>query len=976
VLAEFASVVDAVESAVEIQKVLEAKNAELPENRRMEFRIGINLGDVVEEGERIYGDGVNIAARIEGLAERGGICISRKAFQEVKNKLSLGYEYLGEHSVKNIAEPVRVYRLLMDPEAAGKVIGEERPRPKQWRWAAISAVVVLIVVAGALAIWNFYLRRPPIEPASLDRMAYPLPDDPSIAVLPFKNLSGDLEQEYLADGITENIITALSKTPKMFVIASNSVFTYKGKPVKVQKVAEEMGVRYVLEGSLQKSGDRLRINAQLIDAIKGHHLWAERYDQDMSDIFVLQDEIAKKIITALQVKLTEGEQARLWAKGTENLEAHQKFLQGFEHYRQHNPDDLILAWQFFEEAIALDPKYADPFIFMGQIRLDEVRQGLSKSPQESVNQAFELAQKALSLDELHPDAYNLLGWGYLTKRQYENGIAACERAVAINPNHAHSLFFLGIALSVSNRPHEAIPYFERALRLNPLDPAPALIGLGDTYRVMGRYEEAIPRLNKALVHKPKHFTVLLNLAACYSELGREEEANAVVEQILKLNPKFSLERFAKRMLHRGAVKKRYLAALRKAGLPKTPPLPLPDKPSIAVLPFVNMSGDPEQEYFSDGITEEIITALSKVPDLFVIARNSSFTYKGKSVWIPTVGRELGVRYVLEGSVRKAGDKVRITAQLIDAKTNHHLWAERYDRELKDVFAVQDEITMKIITAMQVELTEGEAARIRHRTTDNLKAWGYAIKGFSLFERNTKEDNAEARKLFKRAVNLDPNYAWAWTMLAWTHFKDATHGFSQNMVESFEQCVPLAQKALALDDSEPGIHVLWGLIYLLGPSPERRYEKAISQVEKAISLAPTAADSYFYLGWTLLFAGRSEEALSVIKKAMRLHPYYPPRYLAKLGEAYMATGHYEKALVIFKQLLERSLKGEYNAIHAHLNLAGIYIELGLEAEARAHAAEVLKLDPNFSILQIINLVHFKEPARLDQLLQDVRKAGLK
>jgi TolB-like protein/class 3 adenylate cyclase len=435
-LAEFASVVDAVESAVEIQKNLEAKNAELPENRRMEFRIGINLGDVVEEGERIYGDGVNIAARIEGLADGGGICISRTAFGQVKNKLNLGYEYLGEHSVKNIAEPVRVYRVLMGPEVAGKVIGEKKP--KQWRWAAIGGVVVLIIVAVALAIWNFYFR-PAFEPASVEKMAYPLPEEPSIAVLPFTNMSGDPKQEYLSDGITEQIIATLSKVPKMFVIARNSTFVYKGKPVKVGQVGEELGVKYVLEGSVQKSGDRVRITAQLIDTTKGHHLWAEHYDRNLSDIFALQDEIAKKVITALQVELTEGEKARLWAKGTENKEAWLKFLKGFEHYRQRNPDDLILARQFFEEAIAL------------------------------------------SLDELHPGVHTLLAWVYLNKGQYENGIAACERAVALYPNHNISLFFLGVALSVSDRPHEAIPYFERALRLNPKDPVPALYGLGDTY---------------------------------------------------------------------------------------------------------------------------------------------------------------------------------------------------------------------------------------------------------------------------------------------------------------------------------------------------------------------------------------------------------------------------------------------------------------------------------------------------------------
>jgi TolB-like protein/class 3 adenylate cyclase len=267
-LAEFVSVVDGVQCAVEVQQVLSAKNETLPENRKMYFRIGINLGDVVEEGERIYGDGVNVAARVESLAEGGGISISGTAYDQLGKKLPLGYEYLGEQSVKNIEKPVRVYRVLTEAEAAGKVIGEKRLKPKQWRWAAFGAVAVLIIGAGALAIWNFYLR-PDIDPASVEKMAFSLPEKPSIAVLPFVNMSEDPKQEYFSDGMTEEIITALSRVPYLFVIARNSTFTYKGKPIKVSQVAEELGVRYVLEGSFRRVGDRVRITAQLIDAIKG-----------------------------------------------------------------------------------------------------------------------------------------------------------------------------------------------------------------------------------------------------------------------------------------------------------------------------------------------------------------------------------------------------------------------------------------------------------------------------------------------------------------------------------------------------------------------------------------------------------------------------------------------------------------------------------------------------------------------------------
>jgi len=321
-LAEFASVVDAVQCAVAVQKEFKARNAELPENRKMQFRIGINLGDVIQEGDRIYGDGVNIAARLESIAEPEGICISRTAFDHIESKLPLGYEYLGDQTVKNIVKPVGAYRVMMEPRVTVAGTSEEkRFGLRRWQWAALAMVAVLVIGAAAVAMWNFYLRPspPPVEVAREKTPGLELPKKPSIAVLPFVNIGGDPEQEYFSDGITEEIIITLSKVPHMFVIARNSVFTYKGKSVKVQQVSEDLGVRYVLKGSVQKSGEWIRVTAQLVDATTGHHLWAERYDRDLKDLFALQDEITVKILTALQMQLTEGEQASKW-HNTDNHE--------------------------------------------------------------------------------------------------------------------------------------------------------------------------------------------------------------------------------------------------------------------------------------------------------------------------------------------------------------------------------------------------------------------------------------------------------------------------------------------------------------------------------------------------------------------------------------------------------------------------------------------------------------------------------
>jgi len=567
VLAEFGSVVDAVRCTVDIQKELKTRNAELPESRRMEFRIGVNLGDVVEDGEQILGDGVNIAARLESLSEAGGICISGTAFDHVKNKLNLGYKYLGEQTVKNILEPVRVYQVLMEPEAAGKVIGEKKAKPRQWQRVALSlGVILIVIVAAVVAYFNLRPSAPRVEVASKEKMAFPLPDKPSIAVLPFVNMSEDPKQEFFADGMTEEIITALSKGPNLFVIARNSTFTYKGKAVKVKQVSEELGVRYVLEGSIQRSGDRIRINAQLIDALTGHHLWAERYDRDVKDIFAIQDEITMKIITALQVKLTSGEMIHVLAKGAKNIDAFTKYLQAVDLWTRLTKETNAQAKKLLEEAIALDPEYPGPYIGLAKTYGMDVYLGTTESSDQSLARAFELAQKAISLDNTNGAAYSVLSWLYATKREYEKAIAESERAISLNLNSAESYMRLGLVLAYAGRAEEGIPYMQNALRLNPFPSCNYFSNLATIYRESGHYEKAIEASKKALQCEPNSQIPYITLAISYIRLGREEEARAAAAEILRINPKFSLERYAKILPFPQPVADRVIEDLRKAGL--------------------------------------------------------------------------------------------------------------------------------------------------------------------------------------------------------------------------------------------------------------------------------------------------------------------------------------------------------------------------------------------------------------------------
>jgi adenylate cyclase len=931
----------------------------------MNFRIGINLGDVIEEGGRIYGDGVNIAARLEGLAEPGGICVSKTAFDHIESKLPYGYDFIGDQTVKNIPKPVGAYRVLMDPRVTVKGKLEEEKPPPARRTPILFGIAIVLVLAVAVGIWQFYMRRPSLETASVEKMAYQLPDKPSIAVLPFNNLSGDPEQEYFSDGLTEEIIAALSSVPKLFVIARNSTFTYKGKPVKVQKVSEELGVQYVLEGSVRKGGDKIRITAQLIDAMTGKHLWAERYDRNLSDIFAVQDEITKNIITAMQVQLTEGEEVKAASKGTNNLEAYLKYLQANELINKINPESNALAKKLAEEAIALDPDYAWAYYILGRSHMVDVWVGASKSPKESIGKAIELVQKAIVLDGTNVNAHSLLGFLYSMTKRHDKAIAQAEKAVSLNPNSAVAHFIVGKTLSFAGRWEESIPEYKKSIRLNPIPPNNYLWSLGLSYAYTEQYEEAIKWCEKAVHQEPNDLLARLMMTVVYSLSDRDKDAQAEAAEVLRIQPKFTLDKFKKKLTYKREVdRKRFLGALHKAGIPDKPPLPLPDKPSIAILPFDNLSGDPNQEYLSDGISENIISALSKISKMFVIARNSTFTYKGKPVNVKQVSREMGVRYVLEGSVQKAEDQLRVTAQLIDATTGNHLWSEQYDRELKDIFALQDDITKKIITALQVKLTEGEQARTASKGTKNLKAYLKFLQSMETLRRFNRESNALAKQLAEEAVALDPKYAPAYRALSAAHQMDVWLHTSKSPKESLAKAIELTQKAIALDSTYAEGYSSLGFLY----SMTRQYDKAVAAAEHGVALNPNSADAHMLLGHTLRFAGRYEEAIPEYKIAIRLNPIPPNNYLFGLGISYAMTGQYEEAITWGK----KAVRQQPNSFLAHIMLTEIFSFSGRDEEARAQAAEVLRINPKFSLEK-----WEKSAATVDteRFIDALRKAGL-
>jgi TolB-like protein/class 3 adenylate cyclase/tetratricopeptide (TPR) repeat protein len=496
ILAEFESVVDSVECAVKIQEAVEDQNSQLPKDRRMEFRIGVNLGDVIHDEGRIYGDGVNIASRLEGLAEGGGICIARNVYDQVKNKLNFVYEYLGDHTVKNISEPVRVYRI--ETELNSNIPDLEK-KPK-------------------------------------------LPQKPSIAVLPFTNMSGDPEQEYFSDGITEDLITDLSKISALFVIARNSVFTYKGKAMKVEEVGRELGVHYILEGSVRKAGESVRISAQLVDATTGGHLWAERYDRNFQNIFALQDEVTQKIVSILAVKLTEDEKKRRGCKcqTTCNTEAYDNFLKGLDYFYRFTNKSNKLARKMFQKAVNIDPQYALAYSMLGQTHLAEWNLGWSQDA-STIELSFEMAQMAMDIDYSLPEPHQLMGNIYLWQKKHEQAIAELKKAISLDPNNADWLAGLGGVLLWADRPEEAIKVIRQAMHLNPKYPPLYLWNLGHAYLLTKKYEEAIEILKESLTRNPDFWPSHILLAASYSALEQYDDARAEAAETLRINPDFTLE---------------------------------------------------------------------------------------------------------------------------------------------------------------------------------------------------------------------------------------------------------------------------------------------------------------------------------------------------------------------------------------------------------------------------------------------------
>ncbi len=514
VLVEFGSAVNAVQCAVELQYRMAAANNEIPEARRIVLRVGVNLGDVMIEGGDVYGDGVNVAARLEGMAEPGGVLVSGTAFDYVKNKVDVGFEDLGTQPLKNIAEPVRVYRVTGTPQVA---LAASRPAT----------------------------------------------DKPSIAVLPFTNMSVEPEQQYFSDGITEDIITELSRLQSLFVIARNSSFQYRDKAVDVRRIGKELGVHYVVEGSVRKMGNRIRITVQLIEAPTGNHLWSERYDRSIDDLFELQDEVTRTIVATLIGRVEDAEIKGTVRKHPANLAAYYSLLRGIEHLRAYGDDDNRQARELFEHAISLDPRFALAHAYFALALL--IEHGFDYAPDSIKDRALDSARTAVRLDPRESRCHQFLGQAYLLRGEYDLALTHFERTSALNPNDANATAHRGYALAIVGRAEEGIGLIRHAMRLNPLHPDWYWDNLAIAQYTARHYEEALDSNRQS--GGRESFWCNAQMAACYAQLGRLDEARERAAEVLRLKPNFH---FLSQTLHHKnpADAEHWVEGMRKAGLPE------------------------------------------------------------------------------------------------------------------------------------------------------------------------------------------------------------------------------------------------------------------------------------------------------------------------------------------------------------------------------------------------------------------------
>ena len=787
--------------------------------------------------------------------------------------------------------------------------------------------------------YNALLKRLEAE-AKPDSVARAVEPQPAIAVLPFDSPSGDVEQRYFADGIVEEITAALSRVRSFLVIARSSTQIYRDRSVDTAGVGRELGVRYLLRGSVRSAGDRIRIAVQLIEARSGAAIWADRYEGQREDVFDLQDRITERTVGAIEPTIRTAEIGRARCKRPDNLEAYDYLMRALPHVWALTPEASAEALRLTTEAVRLDPDYARANALAAWCHGWQVGNGWSAAPEDARTEGMRLAATALRLDADDPGVLTMVGaTEMLLAGDLDAAAAHIGKALALDPNSAWAWIRSGYLHVYRNEPDVALTHFERAAGLSPFDPLNfnRYIGIALAHFVAGRYHEAVEWAERGRLERPHLPWAHRVLAASYAQLGQEHQARAAAQAVLAQCPSLTLPQIMAAMpfQHRD-VRDRFAQALRRSGIPDAaePARASPtrdDRPSVAVLPFENPGGDPEEQDFSDGITEDIITELSRFHELIVVARHSSFQYRDPDIDVNRIARELQVEYVVEGSIRKVGGRIRITAQLIETASGRHLWAERYDRSLDDLFDLQDEVARMIASALAVRIEAEDLVKAKRKPPESMRAYDYWLRGKKCLDLWTPEANAEARRLFAKAIESDPEYARGYAGLAFTHEWAAYYSaWDADGGSSHENARLHAERAVALDDTDHLPHVILGWVH----HQRGEFEQAQRQFARAAAINPNDADTIMHRAMVLALEGRSGEAIENAEFAIRLNPRHPDWYLAFLGGCFFRARRYADAAAIWDRAPD-------SIPEVRACLAAACVLTGRTQDARRHMEEFLR-----------------------------------
>jgi adenylate cyclase len=913
-LVEFASAVQAVNCAKAIQEA----NA----GGALRLRIGIHLGDVVVQGDDLMGDGVNVAARIEGVAEPSGIAMSRQVRDQVRDKVDVELVDKGEVELKNIVRPVRVF-----------------------------------VVAGA---------KTAVQPAVT------IPEKPTIAVLPFHNLSGDPDRDYFSEGISEDIITSLSKFREFDLIARNSSFALRDPGLGIGEIAKRLGADYVVQGSVRSDGSRVRITAQLTSVSGGANLWAERYDRELSDVFAVQDEITARIATAVDPAIRDAETKTALRKHPSDLGAWDQVLRGLWHFNQFRRASNGEARREFLAALAREPASALAHAWLAMTHVCDAWFNWTTTQAESLDQALKEVAKAVKADSQEPAAHTAAAMANFWNGRLEQAKAEADRALVLNPNAFLAHFVSGATRNYLGECEAAVAFHTKALDLNPADPLAwnCLGSFAHTLFNLGRFGEAIDCADRAIVLRHGYLFGRVVKTAALAHAGRQPEAEASLRAIMDLAPDFSLAKLAHYPFVIDSQRRQIFMGLEKAGLVPPAVLALPDKPSIAVLPFQNMSGDPEQEYFADGVVEDVINALSRFKSLFVIARNSSFTYKGRAVDIKEVGRELGVRYVLEGSVRRAANRVRITGQLIDAQSGAHIWADRFDGTFDDLFELQDRVTANVAGAVAPALSKAELEEVQRRPVRS-NAYDCYLRGLIIhYGPRTRQTIEQAMALFYRAIELDADFATPYGLAANDLSICKSEGWISDARQAEAEVRRLAAQVARIGQDDA--IALSGVGHALGWLC-RDLDAATALIDRALLVNPNLSVAWSERAMISVGLGQHVRAIEEASRAIRLSPIDIRRWHPEmmLAYAHLMLGQHDEAL----SWARRGLAARPDNIPLLLAAAAAHGHLGQIDEARATIAAIRQRNPAMNLTMMPGYQIFRRAEDNDTLIDGLRRAGL-